>query len=167
MGLDNIPANYACKKQNVAIMTEDNRIDCQATIQAGKCPHDIMKNSNHLIKDSIIPLGMMGTNCWYRGKYGAYLLEQMVNHIDDFPYDENTLYGNEMEDGNEGLSADECVDISNEMFAYAEAWVHYVKTASEVAGDSDKEKALIDDWVYLAWWLKFVGEECDGTVSWY
>lgn len=167
MGLDNIPNQYACKKQDVAVMSEDGRIDCSATIKSGKCPHNNMKNNDPLIKDTIIPLGMLGTNCWYRGKYGAYLLEQMKNHIKDFSYDVNTLYGNELEDGNSGLSADECLSISKEMIEYSEAWVHYVKTNSEVAGNLNKEKDLIDDWSYLAWWLKFVGQECDGSISWY
>ena len=167
MGLDNIPREYPCRNQGVAVLTEDGKIDCNATIESGKCPHNNMKNSNPLIKDSIIPLGMIGTNCWYRGKYGAYLLEQMKNYIEDFSYDENTLYGNELDDGNNGLAASECLNISNEMIAYSEAWAHYVKTNSEVAGDLDKEKDLINDWSYLAWWLKFIGEECNGSISWY
>lgn len=167
MGLDNIPKQLACKKQNTAVMTEDGRVDCNATIESGRCPHSNMQKSNPLIKDAIIPIGMLGTNCWYRGKYGSYLLEQMKNYIEDFSYDENTLYGNVLEDNAEGLSADECLSISNEMIAYAEAWIHYVKTSSEVVGNVNEEKDLINDWSYLAWWLKFVGEECDGCISWY
>ena len=167
MGLDNIPASYACKNQNVAILDDENRIDCQATIEAGKCPLMNKKNTDPLIKDAVIPLGMFGTNCWYRGKYGAYLLEQMVNFNPDFSYDENTLYGHEFADESDGLTADECLEVSEEMFHYAESWVHYVKTKSNVAGKLEEEKNLINDWVYLAWWLKFVGENCDGMNSWY
>lgn len=167
MGLDNIPAQYACKKQNVAIMTEDGRIDCAATIQADKCPLHIKRKNDELIKDSIIPLGMLGTDCWYRGKYGAYLLEQMINYNPSFPFDENTLYGEELDDGNDGLSANACLHISDEMFEFADEWSEYVKTESEAVGNPEKEKDLINDWAYLAWWLKFVGEECNGMVSWY
>lgn len=167
MGLDNIPANYACKNLNVAILDDQDRIDCAATIAANKCPHNEMKNKDPLIREAVIPLGMLGTNCWYRGKYGAYLLEQMRNFNDSFPHDENTLYGEQLDDEQEGLSSVDCILLSEDMFAYSESWVEYVRTASNAVGDAEKQKALINDWVYLAWWLKFVGENCDGMVSWY
>ena len=168
MGLDNIPVNYACKKQGIAVLTEDGKIDCVQTIADGKCPLHNRKNNDPLIKDAIIPLGMMGTDCWYRGKYGTYLLEKMANFNSDFSISSDALYGHErIEDGAPDLDSDECMEISETMFRFSESWVHYVKTSSNVSGNLEEEKKLINDWVYLAWWLKFVSEECDGTVAWY
>lgn len=171
MGLDNIPNVYPCKKQGVAVVNSEGEIECLKTIESGLCPLHNKKDNTNLINEAIIPLGMFGADCWYRGKYGSYLLEQMRNHNEDFPYDENTLYGEYLEDEDgkeyEGISADSCIGISKDLYSYSEAWVHYVKTASEVIGDEEKEKQLINDWVYLAWWLNFMGEECNGIKAWY
>lgn len=173
MGLDNIPAIYPCKKQGLAVLDSDQHIDCKATIDKGNCPLHNAKNNDPLIKDTIIPLGIMATDCWYRGKYGTYLLEQMANFNIDFPISSDALYGHEIgiltetESGSPSLDSDECIELSKIISAFTESWVHYVKTRSEATGDKDKEQSLINDWVYLAWWLKFVGEECDGMVAWY
>lgn len=155
MGLDNIPKNYACVKQNTAIRNADNQIDCDATIKAGKCPWDNAYKSDPLVKDSNPTYGMFGMHCWYRGKYGNYLLDEARNNSLDFERDMGTydFYGDdEDEDGNQFINSDQCLSMSEIMLEYKDIF---------------SEDAMNKDWIYAAWWLKFVGENCDGADAWY
>jgi len=161
MGLDNMPMVYPCVKENTAIM-KDGRIDCEETIKADQCPYKREKESDPLTKDMRSVYGMFGTDCWYRGKYGNNLLAKMKRHNNDFPYDEDGFYG----DGEDGISEDECSDMSDVMINFTESWVHYVNTNIDYETEEER-KTLIDDWIYAAWWLKFVGNYGEGSGVWY
>ena len=54
---------------------------------------------------------MFGTDCWYRGKYGNYLLS--IIDADANQYGESgwgyDFYGNGFGDGEEGISVDDCL----------------------------------------------------------
>lgn len=161
MGLDNMPNVYPCVKENSAIM-KDGRIDCEATIYANQCPYRREKENDPLTKDMRSVYGMFGTDCWYRGKYGNYLLKTMQNFNPLFPYDEDGFYG----DTEDGISEDECLTMSDVMLNFTESWVHYVDTKAEFE-NKEERKILIDDWIYAAWWLKFVSNYGEGSGVWY
>lgn len=161
MGLDNMPMTYPCVKENSAIM-KDGRIDCEATIKADQCPYRREKENDPLTKDMRSVYGMFGTDCWYRGKYGNYLLKTMQDFNPLFPYDEDGFYG----DTEDGISEDECLTMSDVMLNFTESWVHYVDTKAEF-GNKEERKTLIDDWIYAAWWLKFVSNYGEGSGVWY
>lgn len=166
MGLDNIPKVYPCKKHGTAIINEQDQIDCQQTQESGGCPWKNQKESNPLLKDARATLGMFGTDCWYRGKYGNYLTGDMSNFNPDFPYDSSAFYGEGTDDG-EGLSESYCLSLSWTMKDYTEEWINYVKNHSEVKGNLEEENDLINDWIYASWWLEFVGKNAEGSEVWY
>lgn len=166
MGLDNIPKIYPCKNHNTAILDEQDRIDCELTQKNGGCPWKNQKESNPLVANSRTTIGMFGTDCWYRGKYGNYLTGDMSSFNPDFPYDGMAFYGNGTEDG-EGLSEDYCLELSSTMKHYTESWIDYVLNHSEVKGNKEDEQSLINDWIYAAWWLEFVGKNANGSEIWY
>ena len=168
MGLDNMPMVYPCKKENIAIMTDDGRIDCKSTIAANQCPYHREINKNVLVRDISPVYGMIGTNCWYRGKYGNYLLQTMQDFNSLFPYDMNGFYGDidESEESQGGISEDECLNMAEAMIQFSESWVHYVNTKSNAENEAERE-ALINDWLYAGWWLKFVGNYGEGSGVWY
>lgn len=163
MGLDNIPRNYPCKTQGTAVLEPRiNRetgepvtdpdtgetmttINCQATQACGGCPWKNAYEKSNLSGGAVS--GIFGTDCWYRGKYGNYLLEELGL------YDETeaiTFYGDNI-DATEKSSA-ACIRTAEAM-----------------------EDALEDQFVpeiatevrYAAWWLRWVAEEADGSVCWY
>ena len=167
MGLDNMPMVYPCVKEKTAIMN-DGRIDCEATQKANQCPYQRELLSDPMLENAIPVYGMFGTDCWYRGKYGNFLLEQMNNFNNEFPYDIDGFYGDigEGEDGQGGISEDECLTMSEEMVKFSESWVHYVNTKSSAQSEEER-KNLINDWLYASWWLKFVGNYGEGSGVWY
>ena len=55
MGLDNIPKPYPCEKLGIAVLNKDGKIVCKDT----KCPFN----------DDTHPIGLFGTDCWFRGKW--------------------------------------------------------------------------------------------------
>jgi hypothetical protein len=165
MGLDNIPKVYPCKKENTAILTEDGRIDCVETINAGKCPWKRESENSHLLKVSGAKptYGMLGVGCWYRGKYGNMLLSLLENgSLDAYENTVYSFYGNGGDDGEEGLSIQYCEDMSQYMKNHTEefsnrAYVNY----------PDEAEDLIKDWIYATWWLQFVAENAEGSAVWY
>lgn len=163
MGLDNIPKQYACKKKGTAVMVPRlNRdgdplidpdtnepimsIDCKATQEAGGCPWLAAYNASNL--EGGPTLGMFGTDCWYRGKYGNYLLEQLA--VMD-PMGEGESFYGDNEDGTE-KSPESCLmlaDIIDE--ALADQFV------PDIAADAR----------YASWYLRWAADECDGLICWY
>lgn len=119
MGLDNMPlgAQHPCQTNKTAVMRNVIRndeialdregnplqvIDCTATQTSGGCPWKQARPP----KDGQA-IGMLGTDCWYRGKWGNHLLEAIGI------YDENiniTFYG-DLEDGSEKSPA-ACIDLA-------------------------------------------------------
>ena len=140
MGLDNIPLQYPCRTQGTAVMKVD-RIDCKATQQAGGCP---WQNANPPTEGQV--LGIMGTDCWYRGKYGNALLEELG-------VEEGYHFFGDNEDQSE-KSPESCIDLAN-----------VIDEALDLGGFED------DDWnnglVYASWYLRWAAAECGGLNCWY
>jgi hypothetical protein len=165
MGLDNIPNVYPCKKENTAILSDDGRIDCDATMEADKCPWKRESENSHLLKISgaTPTYGMLGTSCWYRGKYGNMLLSLLENgSIDSYADTAYSFYGEGGDDGKEGLSVQYCKDMSQYMKNHTEEFSNraYVNNPNEA-------EDLIKDWIYATWWLQFVAENSEGSAVWY
>lgn len=156
MGLDNIPVNYPCKDN--AVKDEEGRINCSKTQDEGKCPWKNEFESTLYLKDSKPTYGMFGTDCWYRGKYGNYLTEMLSSRVEhDYHF-----YGKGLENGEEGLSPEYCLSMSEFMKKHIEDF-SYVANGM-YPEDSD---GYIKDYMYAAWWLEFVGKNCEGSGVWY
>lgn len=135
MGLDNYPVTYPCKDRETAIMNEHGSIDCKLTQEAGGCP---WKNANPP-EGQII--GIMGTDCWYRGKVGNMILEEVGVTEYDF-------YGDE----DNHMSPDMCLELAD--------------VIGEVLADvRDKEDRTYLS--YAEWYLRWAAENTDGLNCWY
>jgi len=148
MGLDNIPREYACKKIGSAVLDEEGRIDCAKTQEQNLCPWKSQLEISGI--EQRVVLGMFGTDCWYRGKYA----EALVSDFDP-PY---SFYGKELsmdDSGNvdEGLEPDDCLEFAD--------WV------DELADEKSDDLDFSTDVRYIAWWLRFVANNCDGFTVWY
>lgn len=155
MGLDNLPRIYPCR--DAAVRDPEGRIDCDATQDAGGCP---WKNATDRPTVSA-PVGMLGTYCWYRGKYGEHLLR--VLGIDD----EVTFYGDD-EDGTQ-KSPEACRDTATAMrralAGLDDTEIVARLTAHDDAGSTPAEfRAQVE---YAAWWLDWVADHADGSTCWY
>ncbi len=165
MGLDNIPHRYACErlgtavkvdilnKDGVAIIDEETglsekRIDCRETQVQGKCPYLISVSKTDLQEGSAT--GIFGTDCWYRGKYGNYLIEAL--QLPDFEY---SFYGDN-EDGTY-KSPLSCLSLADTM----EERMTEMGTVTIDGDVVDKEVK------YAIWWLRWVANECNGSDAWY
>jgi hypothetical protein len=171
MGLDNIPKQYPCKAQGTVVMTprlnkdgvaltEDDGstmmvIDCQATQACGGCPYvnELNKQDKEALGNPVY--GMFGTDCWYRGKYGNYLLEAIgYGDSDDFSF-----YGDN-EDGTE-KSKGSCLTLA--------------QVIDEAFDECDEEDGvyrmggedITADLKYASWYLKWAAEHADGLICWY
>lgn len=166
MGLDNIPMEYPCVKQGVAIMTDDNRIHCDNTMNSGNCPWKTEYEKNYLVKDTQPTYGMFGTPCWYRGKYGNFLLSILEGNTSSWGngHGEYSFYG----DQDQGISVEYCLDMHQYMTDNAEEFAsqlsEYQKTNE---GGSINTEETIKDYIYATWWLKFAAKHCNGSKTWY
>ena len=53
---------------------------------------------------------MFGADCWYRGKYGNYLLSVLGDKEDTYNDDSSwTFYGSGHVNGDEGIDSDDCI----------------------------------------------------------
>ena len=159
MGLDNIPKEYPCAAK--ATRDSDNRIDCAKTQEENNCTWKNERESNPIVKN-INPAGsMFGTDCWYRGKYGNYLLGilSQSDNLDDSLY---TFYG----DGDDGISARDCLDMSKWMKDNTEQFAYNLQKEENKQLDT-LDSDYINDWIYASWWLEFVGKNCDGSKVWW
>ena len=140
MGLDNIPRTYACVAHETAIKDDEDRIDCQATQEAGGCPWK--KAPNRPEKGAV--LGMFGTDCWYRGKYGQYLLDEHGISTDPGFYGDN-------DDGSQ-KSVESCLELADEIDA----------ALPNIPEGEDREGLI-----YASWYLRWAAAECGGLDAWY
>lgn len=169
MGLDNIPKVYPCEKANTVVYNTDKRIDCDETQSCGGCPWKNQYEANPLLKEAIPTYGMLGTGCWYRGKYGNSLLNLSENG-DFHSYGETkfSFYGNGFDDGEEGLTPEYCIEMSQYMKNETEHFAAMVRDYLERNPEENiDEKDLINDWIYASWWLEFVAEYGNGSRVWY
>ena len=170
MGLDNIPKVYACEKAGTSILDEDGRINCDKTKSAKGCPWEEKFNSDPMVSKSSPTYGMLGTKCWYRGKYGNALI-RLFEHGQFDPYGDTTysFYGDGFDDGDEGMSVEYCREMSKWMKDNTELFAAkaYSYASDKAAYESNDPKDLISDWIYAAWWLSFVAENSNGSSIWY
>ena len=131
------------------------QIDCQATQACGGCPYvtELNKQDKEALGNPVY--GMFGTDCWYRGKYGNYLLEA-IGYGDS---DDLSFYG-DSEDGTEKSKAScltlaNCIDASIDE-CQEEGGVYRMN------GDD-----ITPDLRYASWYLKWASEFADGLVCWY
>ena len=153
MGLDNIPAQYPCLAQKTAVIQTlqhnsgaDTKIDCTTTKNQNGCPwQKTLGNKPGAVT------GILGTSCWYRGKYGVHLLTALGLPGDD-------LYGDPT-----GLVTPEAAlalaDIIADVYS-ADDWER------DSVINLDGRNVAADVW-YLHDWLRWVAAECDGAIAWY
>lgn len=152
MGLDNYPRAYPCKTRGTAVMVED-RIDCDATQKAGGCPW-----SEALGEEPGRVYGMFGTDCWYRGKTGMWMLEILETNGYICPLD---FYGSD----EDGLTAEQCLELSKWMADHGEAFSESIWHGEHV--ENDEIRDTIKMYHYAVKWLKWAGENCDGIEAWW
>lgn len=161
MGLDNMPMVYPC--EGVAIKDSDGRTDCVATQACGNCGWKNEFESDPLTKNLKPVTGMFGADCWYRGKYGNYLLNVFSDSEDTYDNDTGySFYGDGHVNGDEGIDSDDCITMSKFMKDNAELFAYKANTKYP-----EQSEELIGDWIYASWWLKFAGDKCKGSAIWY
>ena len=166
MGLDNFPYKYPCKTKGTAVMEPRKdrdgndiidpetgevavAISCEATQACGGCPYKTALDKADGLGTPVY--GMFGTDCWYRGKYGNFLLEDAG--ISD---DHLSFYGDD-EDGTykSPKSCDDLADAISDFLNDEPDW-----TASEGDGTAS-------DLRYAEWYLRWASAECGGLGAWY
>jgi|TARA_B110001454_G_scaffold213789_1_gene232545 hypothetical protein len=176
MGLDNMPHDYPCKTQGTALMeritlhdgSTDERIDCNSTIEAGGCPYTNANPPGGQV------VGMMGTHCWYRGKYGNFLINALnsdstnIHDIDSYITDgDSTFYGTDP-DGTY-RPAQECLDLAHEMetsLLKRGGKLSFIN-ATDYKNGEPTEDDLTDEVEFAIWYLRWVAKECNGMDAWY
>lgn len=167
MGLDNIPHVYACRKQGTVIesprldkdgnpLTEEDgtvlmTIDCEATQQAGGCPWKNDYEKSGLGEEGRV-YGIFGTDCWYRGKYGNFLVEEMGLYNET----EGLSFYGALGD-NSHKSPHECNILADAM----ESWLKQGDPL--MLGEDDATK----DAHYAVWYLRWSALVCEGLDCWY
>jgi len=162
MGLDNIPREYPCAAK--ATRT-DGKIDCVLTQEAGNCTWQNKRESDPMVKHISTTTGIFGTDCWYRGKYGNFLLDVLHDKADQYGTDdyEYSFYGL----GDNGLDIDYCFDMAKWMRDNTEQFAFNAKKHIEEKDQNSNIKDYIDDWTYAIWWLEFVGKTSNGSSVWW
>lgn len=168
MGLDNIPTTYPCVLEGTAVRVRriydinetkmsEPVISCRDTIEACGCPY--ARDREQAMKDGVIAeegrvLGMFGTECWYRGKYGNYLANVLG-------LDYGSFYG---QDSEVHKYSGECVSLADEM---EEAYEKKKKGDGSLPDPEHPSTDLSSDIRYAIWWLRWVAEKADGCKTWY
>lgn len=183
MGLDNIPRKYPCQTGGTAVMTfplwwteapadrraaflvdhdePDLAINCPSTQAAGGCPY----RNAHPPQGSV--LGMFGTDCWYRGQYGADLINRYLPGING-----DVLYGTH-EDPESGpyLTADECHNLADRIHAALSATPDSAladrRSADNPDPDDETPASVRKELEYLAWYLRWAADNTDGLTAWF
>ena len=161
MGLDNIPREYPCAAK--ATRDSDNRIDCVKTQEENNCPWKNEKESNPMVKHIDKTVGIFGTDCWYRGKYGNFLLDILNDKVDQHEMHEYHFYG----ENDDGLDTDYCFDMAKWMRDNTEQFAFNAKKYIETNQPNENVKDYINDWTYAIWWLEFVGKTSNGSAVWW
>tara|TARA_Y100001951_G_C11173009_1_gene201405 strand:- start:113 stop:643 length:531 start_codon:yes stop_codon:yes gene_type:complete len=176
MGLDNMPHKYPCETQGTAVMEQvelyefdleggrrptgetTERIDCVETVAADGCPFTNAKPPPGQVT------GMLGTFCWYRGKYGNALIRALSGQdMDDYFADEgdDNFYGTD----EDGLyrPPEACVALADQMESALDE-KGGILVASE-GGNTGED--VTDEAKFAIWYLRWVAEECDGMDAWF
>lgn len=183
MGLDNIPHNYPCRTNGTAVMeprlnnegqpildddgTPMMAIDCRATQAAGGCPwlNANPPEAGRVIGMRVIGMrviGMFGTSCWYRGKYGNYLIEKYGE------YDETEGYSFYGSDANGAYkSAGECEMLADHLIGLLPTTDPKDDDRPDDFGLEEMDQDEKADIEYAAWWLRWAAKHADGSDCWY
>ena len=159
MGLDNMPHKYPCEIQGTAIMetitlrdgSTNERIGCVETVAVDGCPFTNAKPPPGQV------VGMLGTYCWYRGKYGNWLINALKGHEgDDYYLDDDNFYGTD----EEGLHRPpkECKELADQMES----------DLAERGGTLEFEgEDATDEVKFAIWYLRWTAAECEGMDAWF
>ena len=167
MGLDNMPHRYPCERLGTAIKVDiidkegnpllddatglpEKRIDCEATIKAELCPYVLAKKKSGTVGGEVY--GILGTECWYRGKYGNYLLEALGIHDNE----SHNFYGDD--DDGSYKSPQSCRYL-------AEAMEEALHEKSGVVMLEGQDVSV--DVKHAIWYLRWVADNCSGMDAWY
>ena len=176
MGLDNMPHKYPCETQGTAVMEQvelyehdleggkrptgetTDRIDCVETVAADGCPFTNAKPPPGQVT------GMLGTFCWYRGKYGNALIRALAGQdMDDYSHDDGdaNFYGID----EDGLyrPPKECKELANQM----ESALDEKGGILVVSEGGNTGEDVTDEVKFAIWYLRWVADECDGMDAWY
>lgn len=137
MGLDNIPGKLPCRTNGTAILNDDRQVICHKTQEAGGCP---WQNANPPQEGRV--LGIFGADCWYRGKYGQYLLGEAGI--------EGSFYG----------------DNEDETYKSPESCLALADSIGESLADIRDDEVRIG-LAYAEWYLRWAAENADGLDCWY
>ena len=176
MGLDNFPHEYPCQVQGTAVMETvemwehdgeggrvpaiadgvrltTERIDCNETVAAGGCPFTNAEPPPGQVT------GMLGTYCWYRGKYGNALIRALSGlDMDDYSgdTDDNNFYGTD----DEGLyrPPEACRSLADQMESALDE-----RGGTLIAHDED----VTDEVTFAIWYLRWAADECNGMGTWF
>ena len=129
----------------------DMAVSCEATQACGGCPYKNAHDKSGLNNNGVG--GMFGTDCWYRGKYGNFLLEAIG-------YDDSYSFYGDNEDGTT-KSAESCLTLA--------------QVIDEAIDECDEDDGVFrmggeditDDLKYASWYLRWASKECDGLGAWY
>jgi len=147
MGLDNYPATYPCKKESTAVLDDEGRIDCESTRECGGCTW-----YNDLGNEPGAVLGIFGTDCWYRGKWGNHLMSELGVDSSYF----GNFYDDELLDGLPLKSSMSCLGSALLM----EEALTKRKQRVEVTEEFENQVT------YAVKWLRWVAEKGEGAIVW-
>ena len=170
MGLDNMPHKYPCETQGTAVMEQVKlyehdleggrrptgetieRISCEETVAVDGCPF-----TNATPPPGQV-VGMLGTYCWYRGKYGNWLVKALKGQErDDFSIDgDDNFYGTD-EDGL-WRPPEACASLADQM----ESDLAERGGALEFEGED-----ATDEVKFAIWYLRWTAAECEGMDAWF
>ena len=134
----------------VRLTTE--RIDCNETVVAGGCPFTNAEPPPGQVT------GMLGTYCWYRGKYGNWLVKALKGQDpDDFSdTGDDNFYGID----EDGLyrPPKECKELADQMES----------DLAERGGTLEFEgEDATDEVKFAIWYLRWTADECEGMDAWF
>ena len=167
MGLDNIPGIYACELTNTDVRDKDGLIDCKSTMECGGCTFkNELDKSEFILGDSTY--GIFATPCWYRGKYGNYMIDRVIESKGLLKDYNGGFYGDidyDEDNGDQGgLSYNYCLELANEMEKVTDVWNEISMSLEPLP---EQKERLKKDWRYALWWLRFTAKFADGSKVWY
>jgi len=138
--------------------SEHERIDCEETVASNGCPFTNASPPPGQVT------GMLGTYCWYRGKYGNWLV-RALNGMDPEAFDDlgdDNFYGTD----EEGLyrPPEACLSLADQMESSLAERGGKLTSFSEPGHDQDE---LTEEVLFAIWYLRWVAKECDGMDAWF
>ena len=168
MGLDNIPKNYPCKSKGTAVMVrrldkdgqpirgQDGEfvesISCEETANRNACPYQTAVKASGMTEGAVY--GMFGTPCWYRGKWGNYLMQALDGSEGEYDFYGDNEEGTEKSPESCRATADYMEGLLNDKIQDSPEFI--------VNGED-----LIPQIRYAIWWLRWTADEADGSTCWY